>query len=42
VQLIDAIGGGHLWAERFDRSLDDVFKVHTAAGTEQTEEYRGL
>ena len=27
VQLIDAIGGGHLWAERFDRSLDDVFKV---------------
>jgi TolB-like protein len=27
VQLIDAIGGGHLWAERFDRSLDDVFDV---------------
>jgi len=27
VQLIDAIGGGHLWAERFDRSLDDVFAV---------------
>src|SRR5262249_26594542 len=27
VQLIDAIGGGHMWAERFDRSLDDVFKV---------------
>jgi TolB-like protein/class 3 adenylate cyclase len=27
VQLIDAIGGGHLWAERFDRSLDDVFNV---------------
>jgi TolB-like protein/cytochrome c-type biogenesis protein CcmH/NrfG len=27
VQLIDAIGGGHLWAERFDRSLDDVFRV---------------
>jgi TolB-like protein len=27
VQLIDAIGGGHLWAERFDRGLDDVFKV---------------
>jgi len=27
VQLIDAIGGGHLWAERFDRSLDDVFKL---------------
>jgi TolB-like protein/tetratricopeptide (TPR) repeat protein len=27
VQLIDAIGGDHLWAERFDRSLDDVFAV---------------
>ena len=27
VQLIDAIGGGHLWAERFDRSVEDVFAV---------------
>ncbi|QIG52462.1 adenylate/guanylate cyclase domain-containing protein [Nordella sp. HKS 07] len=27
VQLIDATGGGHLWAERFDRSLEDVFAV---------------
>ena len=27
VQLIDAIGGGHLWAERFDRDLDDIFAV---------------
>src|SRR6185312_7498009 len=27
VQLIDAIDGRLLWAERFDRSLDDVFKV---------------
>jgi TolB-like protein len=26
-QLIDAIEGRHLWAERFDRSLDDVFAV---------------
>jgi TolB-like protein/cytochrome c-type biogenesis protein CcmH/NrfG len=26
-QLIDAIGGGHLWAERFDRDLADVFAV---------------
>lgn len=26
-QLIDAVGGGHLWAERFDRSLDDIFTV---------------
>ena len=27
VQLIDATGGGHLWAERFDGSLEDVFAV---------------
>ncbi|ANL40066.1 MULTISPECIES: adenylate/guanylate cyclase domain-containing protein [Rhizobium] len=27
VQLIDAVGGGHLWAERFDRSLEDIFSV---------------
>ena len=27
VQLIDAVGGGHMWAERFDRGLDDVFEV---------------
>jgi tetratricopeptide (TPR) repeat protein len=25
--LIDAIDGGLLWAERFDRSLNDIFKV---------------
>ena len=27
VQLIDALGGGHLWAERFDRNLEDIFAV---------------
>jgi TolB-like protein len=27
VQLIDAATGSHLWAERYDRSLDDVFSV---------------
>ena len=27
VQLIDAIGGDHVWAERFDRDLDDIFAV---------------
>ncbi len=26
-QLIDAPSGGHLWAERYDRSLDDIFAV---------------
>jgi TolB-like protein len=27
VQLIDAVTGNHLWAERYDRNLDDVFSV---------------
>jgi TolB-like protein/class 3 adenylate cyclase/Tfp pilus assembly protein PilF len=27
VQLIDALGGDHLWAERFDRDLEDIFGV---------------
>jgi TolB-like protein len=27
VQLIDAVEGGHVWAERFDRGLDDIFAV---------------
>ena len=26
-QLIDAVSGSHLWAERFDRSLEDIFAV---------------
>jgi TolB-like protein/class 3 adenylate cyclase/Flp pilus assembly protein TadD len=30
VQLIDAIGGGHLWAERFDREIGDIFDLQDA------------
>ena len=26
-QLIDAVSGNHLWAERYDRTLEDVFAV---------------
>ena len=26
-QLIDAVSGGHLWAERYDRKLGDIFAV---------------
>jgi TolB-like protein len=26
-QLIDAINGTHLWADRFDGSLDDIFEL---------------
>jgi tetratricopeptide (TPR) repeat protein len=27
VQLIDAVSGLHIWAERFDRNLEDIFAV---------------
>jgi adenylate cyclase len=27
VQFIDASTGGHLWAERYDRKLDDIFAI---------------
>ena len=27
-QLIDAVTGTHLWADRFDGSLEDVFDLH--------------
>lgn len=30
VQLIDSIGGGHLWAERFDREIEDIFDLQDA------------
>ncbi|MCV9966703.1 winged helix-turn-helix domain-containing protein [Pararhizobium sp. BT-229] len=26
-QLVDAVSGDHLWAERYDRGLDDIFAV---------------
>ena len=29
-QLIDAITGGHVWAERYDRQLNDIFAVQDA------------
>jgi adenylate cyclase len=29
-QLIDAMTGGHLWAERYDRKLDDIFALQDA------------
>ncbi|MBP1887045.1 adenylate/guanylate cyclase domain-containing protein [Sinorhizobium mexicanum] len=28
-QLIDAITGGHIWSQRFDRHAEDIFKVQT-------------
>ncbi len=29
-QLIDAIGGGHVWAERFDSTMQDIFDMQDA------------
>ena len=48
-QLIDAISGGHLWAERYDRDLSDIFelqdevtsKIVTALAVKITEDERG-
>jgi len=37
VQLIDAGGGGHIWAERFDRGLEDVFAVQDEVTTKIVE-----
>ena len=34
VQLIDAATGGHLWAERYDGSLDSVFELQDAVSRE--------
>jgi TolB-like protein/class 3 adenylate cyclase/Tfp pilus assembly protein PilF len=33
-QLIDATTGGHLWAERFDRDLTDIFAVQDEVTTQ--------
>src|SRR5256714_13920967 len=33
VQLIDAESDAHLWAERYDRQLDDIFAVETDIAT---------
>ncbi len=27
VQLVDAVTGNHLWAERFDRAADDIYEI---------------
>lgn len=29
VQLIDAVKGAHLWADRYDRKVDDIFEVQS-------------
>jgi serine/threonine-protein kinase len=34
VQLIDASNDGHLWAERYDRTLDDAFAIQSDVATQ--------
>ncbi|MBL9046981.1 MAG: adenylate/guanylate cyclase domain-containing protein [Tabrizicola sp.] len=40
-QLIDAIGGGHLWAERFDSEMQDIFDLQDAVTTRIVRELSG-
>jgi adenylate cyclase len=39
-QLIDAETGAHLWAERFDGSLEDVFDLQGQGGVERRRRHR--
>lgn len=41
VQLIDAMTGSHLWAERYDRSLDDMFLVQDEVASKIVESLSG-
>ena len=34
-QLVDALSGAHLWADRFDASLEDIFKLQDKGGGER-------
>jgi len=42
VQLIDVLNGYHLWSERFDRTMEDVFAVQDEIAARTVEELRGL
>jgi adenylate cyclase len=33
VQLVDAVTGNHLWAERFDRAADDIYEIQDEVTT---------
>lgn len=41
-QLIDAETDEHLWAERYDRELSDIFSIQTDVATRIVEELRGV
>ncbi|MGO7888922.1 adenylate/guanylate cyclase domain-containing protein, partial [Rhizobium ruizarguesonis] len=41
-QLIDALGGQHLWADRFDRTVEDVFELQDEVNAKIVEALVGL
>lgn len=41
-QLIDASSDEHVWAERYDRQLSDIFQIQTDVATRIVEELRGV
>jgi TolB-like protein/class 3 adenylate cyclase len=41
VQLIDAAGGGHVWAERFDSQMQDIFDLQDAVTARIVSELSG-
>ncbi|NIP60269.1 MAG: hypothetical protein GWM92_18730 [Gemmatimonadetes bacterium] len=42
VQLNDAREDEHLWAERYDRELSDIFQIQTEVATRVVEELKGV
>ena len=41
-QLIDVASGYHLWSERFDRTLDDIFAIQDEIAARTAEALRGV
>lgn len=41
-QLIDAASDEHIWADRYDRQISDIFQIQTDVATRIVEELRGV
>ena len=39
-QLIDAATGAHVWSERYDRPLDDIFAVRMRCANDRGDDRR--
>lgn len=42
IQLIDSKTGGHLWAENYDRTLDDIFAIQAEIAKEISKQLRAV